>query len=150
MRRAGCGPGLRLAEGVDAGAGRGAVRGLPTALESWAYALARDLPDADGGIDLRHGPGTGASGGPGVGLAALGARAELIITAEVARRAKLHGRPVLALALALAEAVLRASELLADATERALRMIVLGARVTAGDRTADLQTAGTQRPSSVR
>ncbi|UUU21425.1 glycerate kinase family protein [Streptomyces sp. DSM 40750] len=100
------------------------------------------------------------------------ARADLVITAEgaldhqtprgkvpaeVARRAKLHGRPVLALAgtlgegahevpgvdactgilpapMALAEALVRASELLTDATERALRMMVLGARVTAGIR----------------
>lgn len=100
------------------------------------------------------------------------ARADLVITAEgaldhqtprgkvpaeVARRAKLHGRPVLALAgtlgegahevpgvdactgilpapMALAEALVRAGELLTDATERALRMMVLGARVTAGIR----------------
>ncbi len=97
----------------------------------------------------------------------------------MARRAKLHGRPVLALAgtlgegahevpgvdactgilpapMALAEAMFRASELLTDATERALRMMVLGARVNssgaraATDGTAPDQTAGTQRPSSVR
>ncbi|MDX3639759.1 glycerate kinase [Streptomyces sp. MB09-02B] len=204
--------------GPQKGATPEQVEELSTALENWACVLTRDLPDTSAGIDLRYGPGTGASGGLGAGLAALGARllprfevllghldldarlarADLVITAEgaldhqtprgkvpaeVARRAKLHGRPVLALAgtlgegahevpgvdaytgilpapMALAEAMLRASELLADATERALRMIVLGARVTAGSRTtghrtadrpaADRQTAGTQRPSSVR
>ena len=51
--------------------------------------------------------------------------------------------------MALAEALVRAHELLTDATERALRMIVLGARVTAGSDGGG-QTAGTQRPSSVR
>ncbi|MFF7390496.1 glycerate kinase [Streptomyces scabiei] len=209
--------------GPQKGATPEQVEELSTALENWAYVLTRDLPDVPAGTDLRYGPGTGASGGLGAGLAALGARllprfevlldhldldarlarADLVITAEgaldhqtprgkvpaeVARRAKLHGRPVLALAgtlgegahevpgvdaytgilpapMALAEAMLRASELLTDATERALRMIVLGARVTAGSRpaerqtaerqtaerqTAERQTAGTQRPSSVR
>ncbi len=111
------------------------------------------------------------------------ARADLVVTAEgaldhqtprgkvpaeVARRAKLYGRPVLALAgtlgegahevpgvdafsgilpapMALAEALVRASELLTDATERALRMILLGARLP-----AHAEVSGTQRPSSVR
>ncbi|MCC9704748.1 glycerate kinase [Streptomyces sp. MNU76] len=188
--------------GPQKGATPEQVEELSTALETWAYVLTRDLPDVPAGADLRYGPGTGASGGLGAGLAALGARplprfevllghldldarlarADLVITAEgaldhqtprgkvpaeVARRAKLHGRPVLALAgtlgegarevpgvdaytgilpapMALTEAMLRVSELLADATERALRMIVLGARVTAGDRTPDLQTADLQ------
>lgn len=86
----------------------------------------------------------------------------------MARRAKLYGRPVLALAgtlsegahevpgvdafsgilpapMALAEALVRASELLTDATERALGMILLGARLP-----AHAEVSGTQRPSCVR
>ncbi|MBB4715775.1 hypothetical protein BJ965_005657 [Streptomyces luteogriseus] len=47
--------------------------------------------------------------------------------------------------LELAEALLRAGELLTDATERALRMIVLGSRLP-----AQAEVSGTQRPSSVR
>ncbi|MBZ3903204.1 glycerate kinase family protein [Streptomyces griseiscabiei] len=195
--------------GPQKGATPEQVEELSAGLENWARVLTRDL--APPSTDLRAGPGTGASGGLGAGLAALGARllprfevllghldldarlarADLVVTAEgaldhqtprgkvpaeVARRAKLYGRPVLALAgtlgegahevpgvdactgilpapMALAEALVRASELLTDATERALRMIVLGARVTAGSAAADHppgQTAGTQRPSSVR
>ncbi|MFE6776173.1 glycerate kinase [Streptomyces sp. NPDC057702] len=144
---------------------------------------------APAGLDLRHGPGTGASGGLGAGLAALGgqllprfdvlldgldldarlARADLVVTAEgaldrqttrgkipaeVARRATAHGRPVLALAgtigegarevrgagvdayhgilprpVALAEALGRGGEFLADAAEAALRMILIGTRL---------------------
>ncbi|WP_149822596.1 glycerate kinase [Streptomyces tailanensis] len=172
--------------GPQKGATPAQVEELSAALENWADVLTRDL--APVGTDLRHGTGTGASGGLGAGLAALGARllprfdvllahldldarlarADLVITAEgsldhqtprgkvpaeVARRAKLHARPVLALAgtlgegahevpgvdaytgilpapMALAEAMVRASELLTDATERALRMVLLGARVT--------------------
>ncbi|MDF3145551.1 glycerate kinase, partial [Streptomyces sp. T21Q-yed] len=44
--------------------------------------------------------------------------------------------------MALAEALVRASELLTDATERALRMILLGARLP-----AHAEVSGTQRPS---
>jgi glycerate kinase len=79
------------------------------------------------------------------------------IPAEVARRAKLHGRPVLALAgtlgegahevraagidaysgilpgpVSLGEAMGRGAEYLTDATERALRMVLLGVRFHAG------------------
>ncbi|NEE14338.1 glycerate kinase [Streptomyces sp. SID7499] len=187
--------------GPQKGATPAQVEELSAALENWAFVLTRDVAVPD--TDLRHGPGTGASGGLGAGLAALGARllprfdvlldhldldarlarADLVVTAEgaldlqtprgkvpaeVARRAKLHGRPVLALAgtlgegagevpgvdachgilpapMELAEALLRASELLTDATERALRMIVLGTRLP-----AQAEVSGTQRPSSVR
>ncbi|MFF5312515.1 glycerate kinase [Streptomyces massasporeus] len=187
--------------GPQKGATPAQVEELSAALENWAFVLTRDGAVPDG--DLRSGPGTGASGGLGAGLAALGARllprfavlldhldldarlarADLVVTAEgaldhqtprgkvpaeVARRAKLHGRPVLALAgtlgegagevpgvdachgilpapMELAEALLRAGELLTDATERALRMIVLGTRLP-----AQAEVSGTQRPSSVR
>lgn len=206
--------------GPQKGATPAQVEELSAALENWAYVLTRDVAalgtDPYGGRpgpDLRHGPGTGASGGLGAGLAALGARllprfevlldhldldarlarVDLVVTAEgaldhqtprgkvpaeVARRAKLYGRPVLALAgtlgegahevpgvdachgilpapMALAEALVRASELLTDATERALRMIALGARLPVHAETvhaelAHAEVSGTQRPSSVR
>lgn len=187
--------------GPQKGATPAQVEDLSAGLENWARVLTRDLGVV--GTDLYGGPGTGASGGLGAGLAALGARllprfdvlldhldldarlarADLVVTAEgaldrqtphgkvpaeVARRAKLYGRPVLALAgtlgegahdvpgvdafsgilpapMALAEALVRASELLTDATERALRMILLGARLP-----AHAEVSGTQRPSSVR
>ncbi|KMS69851.1 glycerate kinase [Streptomyces viridochromogenes] len=187
--------------GPQKGATPAQVEELSAGLENWADVLTRDLGAV--GTDLRLGPGTGASGGLGAGLAALGARllprfdvlldhldldarlarADLVVTAEgaldhqtprgkvpaeVARRAKLYGRPVLVLAgtlgegarevpgvdafsgilpgpMALAEALVRASELLTDATERALRMILLGARLP-----AHAEVSGTQRPSSVR
>ncbi len=190
--------------GPQKGASPAQVEQLSAGLENWAYVLTRDLGVT--GTDLRSGPGTGASGGLGAGLAALGARllprfdvlldqldlderlarADLVLTAEgaldhqtprgkvpaeVARRAKLYGRPVLALAgtlgegahevpgvdachgilpapMALAEALVRGAELLTDATERALRMILLGARLPV--HTAAVEVSGTQRPSSVR
>ena len=187
--------------GPQKGATPAQVEELSQALENWAFVLTRDAAAPDS--DLRSGPGTGASGGLGAGLAAVGARllprfdvlldhldldarlarADLVVTAEgaldhqtprgkvpaeVARRAKRYGRPVLALAgtlgegagevpgvdachgilpapMELAEALLRAGELLTDATERALRMIVLGSRLP-----AQAEVSGTQRPSSVR
>ncbi|MEV7191556.1 glycerate kinase [Streptomyces sp. NPDC093510] len=166
---------------------------LAAALEHWAHILTRDLRVRS---DLFGGPGTGASGGLGAGLAALGAallprfdvllerldlderlaRADLVITAEgaldhqtprgkvpaeVARRAKRSGRPVLVLAgtigdgahtvralgvdayssilpapVSLTEALGRGDEFLTDATERALRMIQLGSRLPGGRPTA--------------
>ncbi len=188
---------------------------MSAGLENWARVLTRDLGVV--GADLRTGPGTGASGGLGAGLAAVGARllprfdvlldhldldarlarADLVLTAEgaldhqtprgkvpaeVARRAKLHGRPVLALAgtlgegahevpgvdafhgimpapMALADALVRAAELLTDATERALRMVLLGSRLPGRPGQpaavpavvpAAADVSGTQRPSSVR
>jgi len=209
-RGSGAGLGLSIVKAIAEGHGgrvrlQGAtpaqVEHLSAGLENWAYVLTRDLGVT--GTDLRTGPGTGASGGLGAGLAALGARllprfdvllghldldarlarADLVVTAEgaldhqtprgkvpaeVAGRAKRYGRPVLALAgtlgegahevpgvdafsgilpapMALAEALVRASELLADAAERALRMILLGARLP-----AHAEVSGTQRPSSVR
>ncbi|MET9966441.1 glycerate kinase [Streptomyces sp. NPDC006356] len=198
--------------GPQKGATPEQVEELSAGLDNWAFVLTRDVAVPD--TNLRYGPGTGASGGLGAGLAALGAqllprfdvlldhldldarlaRADLVITAEgaldqqtprgkvpaeVARRAKLYDRPVLALAgtlgegaqdvpgvdachgilpapMILAEALNRASELLTDATERALRMIVLGTRLplvlpnqTSGTG-AHTDVSGTQRPSSVR
>ena len=121
--------------GPQKGATPAQVEQLAAGLENWARVLTRDLPVTG---DLYGGTGTGASGGLGAGLAALGARllprfevlldhldldarlarADLVLTAEgaldhqtprgkvpaeVARRAKLHGRPVLALAGTLGE-----------------------------------------------
>ncbi|MFF0743331.1 glycerate kinase [Streptomyces sp. NPDC004111] len=214
-----CGPqGVARIFGPQKGATPAQVEELSAALDRWARVLDRDLArTTPAGTDLRRGLGTGASGGLGAGLAALGARllprfdvlldhldldarlarADLVVTAEgaldrqtprgkvpaeVARRAKLLNRPVLVLAgtlgdgaheiravgadaysgilpapIALAEALGRGGEFLTDATERALRMIQLGARTA---RTSPLrpphpvsrapQTAGTQRPPSVR
>ncbi|AWW36151.1 glycerate kinase [Streptomyces cadmiisoli] len=193
--------GVARVYGPQKGATPSQVEQLSAALENWAAVLTRDL--AGTAADLRQGPGTGASGGLGAGLAALGARllprfdvllghldldarlarADLVVTAEgaldrqtprgkvpaeVARRAKLHGRPVLALAgtlgegaaevpgvdaysgilpapMALAEAMARASELLTDATERALLMILLGARLP-----VRAQTSAAGLPALVR
>ncbi|MQS39256.1 glycerate kinase family protein [Streptomyces katsurahamanus] len=189
--------------GPQKGATPAQVEQLAAGLEHWATVLTRDL---DVRADLFHGSGTGASGGLGAGLAALGAqllprfdvlldhldldarlaRADLVITAEgaldhqtprgkvpaeVARRAKLYGREVLALAgtigegahqvravgvdayssilpapVGLTEALGRGGEFLADATERALRMILIGTRLPVHAEAV----SGTQRPSSVR
>lgn len=183
-----CGPrGVARVFGPQKGAGPARVAELSLALERWAAVLARDV--APPGVDLRSGPGSGASGGLGAGLAALGARlrprfevlldhvrlddrlagADLVVTAEgaldressrgkvpgeVARRAKALGVPVLVLAgtigegaheatlvgvdawsgilpapVALPEALARGGEFLADAAERALRMVLLGSRL---------------------
>lgn len=172
--------------GPQKGATPAQVEQLAAALEHWAAVLTRDLRVR---TDLRLGSGTGASGGLGAGLAALGAellprfdvlldhldldarlaRADLVLTAEgaidhqtprgkvpaeVARRAKRYGRPVLALAgtigegahqvrsagvdayssilpapVSLTEALGRGGEFLTDATERALRMVLIGTRL---------------------
>ncbi|MFJ9089680.1 glycerate kinase [Streptomyces sp. NPDC102384] len=201
--------------GPQKGATPTQVEQLAAGLEHWAHVLTRDLRVR---TDLFTGPGTGASGGLGAGLAALGARllprfdvlldhldldarlarADLVVTAEgaldhqtprgkvpaeVARRAKRFGRPVLALAgtigdgahtvtatgvdayssilpapVTLAEALGRGGEFLTDATERALRMIVLGSRLRTAPQPGQatlkpdqaLAVSGTQRPSSVR
>nr|WP_237528192.1 MULTISPECIES: glycerate kinase [unclassified Streptomyces] len=190
--------------GPQKGATPAQVEQLAAALEHWAHLLTRDLHVR---ADLFEGPGTGASGGLGAGLAALGAallprfdvlldrldldarlaRADLVITAEgaldhqtprgkvpaeVARRAKLSGRPVLVLAgtigagahavrsvgvdayssilpapMSMTEALGRGGEFLTDATERALRMIQLGSRLPLQ---AAAPVSGTHRPSSVR
>ncbi|MFI5802875.1 glycerate kinase [Streptomyces sp. NPDC051561] len=210
-----CGPqGVARVFGPQKGATEPQVAELSGALDHWAYTLERDLArTTPPGTDLRHGPGTGASGGLGAGLAALGARllprfdvllghldldarlarADLVVTAEgaldrqtprgkipaeVARRARQFNRPVLVLAgtlgegaheihaagadaysailpapVSLAEALGRGGEFLTDATERALRMVQLGARTAqrpSPHRPRIPQTAGTQRPSSVR
>ncbi|GLZ12209.1 glycerate kinase [Actinomadura sp. NBRC 104425] len=179
-----CGPaGVARVYGPQKGATPAQADALDKALCRWACILERDLGPT--GIDLRSAPGTGASGGLGAGLAAVGGRlvprfevllahldldgplaaADLVITAEgaidrqtsrgklpgeVARRAKRHGKPVLALAAAIGpdahlvyggidayacvlpgpmpkvEAMERCAELLADGAERALRMVLLG------------------------
>ncbi|WP_419994246.1 glycerate kinase [Streptomyces boninensis] len=184
-----CGPrGVARVFGPQKGASPAQVEELDTALERWATILTRDFAVAS---DLRTGLGTGASGGLGAGLAALGAQlrprfevlldhldldarlaaADLVITAEgaldhqtprgkvpaeVARRAKAAGRPVLALAgtigagarevramgvdayagilpgpVTLQEALASGRENLTDATERALELLRLGARLAA-------------------
>lgn len=187
-----CGPhGVARVFGPQKGATPAQTEILSAALERWATVLARDVHR--GGTNLRSAPGTGASGGLGAGLAALGgqllprfevlldglglearfARADLVLTAEgaldrqtphgkvpaeVGRRAKALGKPVLALAgtlgdgarearasgidayrsilpapLSLPEALLHTGAHLAEATEHAVRMVLLGTRLrTAG------------------
>ncbi|MEV0777104.1 glycerate kinase [Streptomyces sp. NPDC050433] len=182
-----CGPhGVARVFGPQKGASPADVEVLSAALERWAAILTRDLPPL---IDLRTAPGTGASGGLGAGLAALGARlmprfevlldrldldarlarADLVITAEgaldhqtvrgkipaeVASRAHAAGVPVFVLAgtigpgahmvraigvdaysailpapMSLPEAIEGSREILADATERSLRIVELGTRL---------------------
>jgi glycerate kinase len=168
--------------GPQKGATPEQVEVLSAAMERWAKVLEREAH-----IELRTSPGSGASGGLGAGLAALGARllprfevmfdhvdlepaiagADLVVTAEgaideqtpsgkipaeVARRAKRHGKPVIAFAgtlgadaqlnydigidaiaailpcpLDLDQALAGASSFLADATERTLRLLLVGA-----------------------
>ncbi|MFD4177124.1 glycerate kinase family protein [Streptomyces anulatus] len=177
--------------GPQKGATPAEVELLSAGLERLADVLTRDLAPASGApaIDLRTAPGTGASGGLGAGLAAVGARllprydvlldgldldarlarADFVITAEgaldhqtvrgkipaeVARRAHASGVPVLVLAgtigpgaqdvravgvdaysailpapMTLVEAIDRSDEFLADATERAMRIMALGTRL---------------------
>ncbi len=168
--------------GPQKGATPEQVEVLSAAMERWAKVLEREAH-----IELRTSPGSGASGGLGAGLTALGARllprfevmfdhvdlepaiagADLVVTAEgaideqtpsgkipaeVARRAKRHGKPVIAFAgtlgadaqlnydigidaiaailpcpLDLDQALAGASSFLADATERTLRLLLVGA-----------------------
>ncbi|MFI1929894.1 glycerate kinase [Streptomyces sp. NPDC020330] len=181
--------------GPQKGATPAEVELLSAGLERLADVLTRDLAPAFAptsgapAIDLRTAPGTGASGGLGAGLAAVGARllprydvlldgldldarlarADFVITAEgaldhqtvrgkipaeVARRAQAAGVPVLVLAgtigpgaqdvravgvdayssilpapMTLVEAIGRSGEFLADATERAMRIMALGTRL---------------------
>ncbi|MGW9113907.1 glycerate kinase family protein [Microbacterium sp. NPDC055683] len=171
--------------GPQKGASPRQVERMAKWLKRWARTLERDV--AGGSVDLRRAPGTGASGGLGAGLAAIGATlvprfevmlesvdldgeiagADLVITAEgsidvqtphgkipaeVAVRAKRHGKPVLALAgtigvhaeavygagidaiqcvlpspVALPEAFARGAEFVTDGAERAMRTVLLGA-----------------------
>jgi glycerate 2-kinase len=168
--------------GPQKGATPEQVELLSAAMERWAKVLEREAH-----IELRTSPGSGATGGLGAGLAALGAQllprfevmfdhvdlepaiagADLVVTAEgaideqtpsgkipaeVARRAKRHGKPVIAFAgtlgadaqlnydigidaiaailpwpLDLDQALAGASSFLADATERTLRLLLVGA-----------------------
>ncbi|MEB4615039.1 glycerate kinase family protein [Leucobacter sp. M11] len=70
-----CGPGgVARVFGPQKGATPAQVEDLAAALDAWAALLQRSAPHA-AGLDVRGGPGTGASGGLGAGLAAvLGAR----------------------------------------------------------------------------
>ncbi|MFE2973818.1 glycerate kinase [Streptomyces sp. NPDC059258] len=180
--------------GPQKGATPAEVELLSAGLERLAAVLTRDLlpafaPPAGTPVDLRTAPGTGASGGLGAGLAAVGARllprydvlldgldldarlarADFVITAEgaldhqtvrgkipaeVARRAQAAGVPVLVLAgtigpgaqdvravgvdaysailpapMTMVEAIGRSGEFLADASERAMRIMALGTRL---------------------
>lgn len=183
--------GVAAVFGPQKGATKKQVKQLSRALEQWATLLDHTFSPA---ADLRRGPGSGASGGLGAGLLALGAVArdrfdvllsdlptptdldglistsDLIITAEgaidfqtprgkvpaeVARRARVTGVPVLALAgslgkgapqvhdvgigaiqsimtvpMAMEDAVRDGSELLTDAAERAIRLLMLGCAVS--------------------
>ncbi|QIV87902.1 glycerate kinase [Glutamicibacter mishrai] len=177
--------------GPQKGATPAQVEEMSAGFEGWASVLRRDALEEAGSTDFATGPGTGASGGLGAGLAAIGAilmprfeaildsglagidldsmlrGADLVITAEgaidfqtpkgkvpaeVARRASLHGVPVVALAgtlgrgcrdvhdigidaiasimpipMTLQEAVDDGERLLIEAAERFMRTIILGA-----------------------
>ncbi len=180
--------------GPQKGATPEQVELLAAALDRWAEVLERDcaatVRELD--LDVRTGPGTGASGGLGAALAAgLGARlrprfevlldhvdldalirrADLVLTAEgavdvqtakgkvpaeIARRATRLGTPVIALAgtlgqgaadvydvgvdafvsimsgpMSLRDAVEQAADLVADATERTMRLVLVGAACAA-------------------
>lgn len=180
--------------GPQKGATPEQVELLAAALDRWADVLERDCAPTVHrlGLDVRTGPGTGASGGLGVALAAgLGARlrprfevlldhvdldalirrADLVLTAEgavdvqtangkvpaeIGRRAKLLGKPVIALAgtlgegaagvydvgvdafvsivsgpMTLDDAVHQAAALVSDATERTMRLVLVGAAFAA-------------------
>ncbi|WP_159500369.1 glycerate kinase [Microbacterium sp. 18062] len=181
--------------GPQKGATPAQVDRLAKILKRWSQLLERDVPGA-AGRDLRRGLGTGASGGLGAGLAAVGARlrprfdvllesidldaaiagADLVVTAEgsidaqtphgkvpaeVARRAKAQGKPVLAMAgtigahadavyatgidaiqcilpspVDLEEACARGAEFVADGTERAMRTMLMGAALAVASGTA--------------
>lgn len=178
--------------GPQKGASPQQVEDLAKAMRQWARVLGRD--GLATGVDYRSGPGTGASGGLGAGLAALGAKlvprfealidsglagldletlmrgTDLVITAEgaidfqtpngkvpavIAHRAQLAGVPVLALAGSLGkgapdvhdigidaiasimtiptnleDAVANGEQLLIEATERTMRLLLLGAAVS--------------------
>lgn len=179
--------------GPQKGATPEQVEELSAGFERWAAVLERDCLEAARGTDFFTGAGTGASGGLGAGLAAIGARltprfealldsglagidldallqeADLVITAEgaidfqtprgkvpaeVARRAAARGVPTVGIAgtlgrgwrdvtdigvdavtsivpgpMTLANAVADAEALVADAAERLMRTMMLGAVV---------------------
>lgn len=191
-----CGPrGVARVFGPQKGASPEDVEQLSAALDTWADVLEQHSPHG-GAMDVRTGPGSGASGGLGAGLAAvLGARlaprfevlldgdllphalddlmskADLVITAEgaidfqtprgkvpaeVAMRARIAGVPVLGIAGSLGEgapavhdigigaiasiltvpmqleqAVEQGEELLRDAAERSMRLVLLGSALAA-------------------
>lgn len=181
--------------GPQKGATPQQVEQMSAGFERWASVLRRDALETARSTDFATGPGTGASGGLGAGLAAIGASlvprfeaildsglagidldsmlrgADLVITAEgaidfqtpkgkvpaeIARRASLHGVPVVALAgtlgrgcrdvhdigidaiasimpipMTLQEAVDDGERLLIEASERFMRTIILGASMAA-------------------
>ncbi|MGV2856204.1 glycerate kinase [Glutamicibacter sp. AGC13] len=181
--------------GPQKGATPEQVEIMSAGFERWASILRRDALEPSRSTDFALAPGTGASGGLGAGLAAVGAvllprfeaildsglagidldsmlrGADLVITAEgaidfqtpkgkvpaeVARRAALHGVPVVALAgtlgrgcrdvhdigidaiasimpipMTLQEAVDDGERLLIEAAERFMRTIILGASMAA-------------------
>ena len=187
--------------GPQKGATPEQVEELSAGFERWAAVLERDCLEQARGTDFFTGAGTGASGGLGAGLAAVGARlvprfealldsglagvdldslltgVDLVITAEgaidfqtprgkvpaeVARRAVARAVPVVGLAgtmgrgwrdvtdigidavssivpgpMTLAEAVEDAADLLADAAERLMRTLVLGASMAARQQSRD-------------